>query len=170
MCEPWTGPRVRSSMVQVRTSVQDRTTASLVPRPRQPPMAAVPLTNQATPASAASIAYASNGVYQRRESQGSITRGKAPTLLKTPDMGGSMSLTVTFTSPSAVAGPHRLHAGIREPRSGGNTSSQADICGPAKKGTASDIEATGAPPRMRGTQLSKSSVWQFWNQRCNQAS
>jgi hypothetical protein len=147
------------SRLSPRTPAPPSPKALSVPRPQQPPMAAVPLTNQATLASAASIALASSGVSQRRDSQGSIARGEAPTLLKTPDV----SLTVTFA-------PHRLHAGVREPRSCGNTSSQADICGPAKKGTASDPEATGAPPQMRGMQLFQSSVWQFWNRICNQAS
>jgi hypothetical protein len=161
------------SRLSPRTTAPSSPKTWFVPRPPQPLMAAVPITNQATPASAASNTLESNDVSQGRASQGSIARGETPKVLKTPDMEGSMSLTLTITSPSGVTGPHRLHTGVGEPMSRGNTSGQADIRGPAKKGTAGlapDREATGAPPRMRGTSLSQSSVWQFWNRRCNQVS
>ncbi len=117
-----------------------------VPRPQQPLMAAVPLTNQATPASASHIAP--------------------------PDVEDSMSPPlITSTSPLGVMG-HKLHSGDGKPRHRGNGTDQADVCGSVKKGTcasplASDSKATGAPSRRRGVQMSENPIWQFWNQKCN---
>jgi hypothetical protein len=163
--------RLPVSRLSPRTPAPPYPNVSSVALPHQPSMTAVPVINPAMPASAASIAPTSNGVSQRRESQRAIPRGEAPKLLKTPGMGGLLS-PPTVISLSAVTGSHRPHTAAKEPRRCGKTSGQADTCCPAK-GTASlvsDSEATGAPPRMRGTQLSQSVVWQFWNRMCNLAS
>jgi hypothetical protein len=154
----------RSSVSRSSPIVPVPPSPNALPRPHQPPMAAVPLTNQAMLASAASVAPTLNGV-----SQGGIAGGEAP---KTPDSGVSMSpLTVTFTPPLGVTGPHKLQIGVCR-----NTSGQADICVPAIKETAilaslaSNLEAAGPPSRKRGMQLFQSSVWQFWNRVSNKVS
>ena len=153
-----------------RTRAPPYPSALSVARPQQPPMTAVPLTNQATPPSAASIAPTSSGVSQRRESQRAIPRGEAPKLLKTFGMRGLLS-PPTVTSPSAaMTGLNRPHTTSRELKGCGKTSGKADNCSSGKKGTISLASTAAAPSRMRGTQLSQSAVWQFWNRRCNQAS